>query len=188
MKATVPILKTESQEIRLKFWKKLKYRFASWLVSKGLKLFIGETVLPLKYNLDIQHDQNLLLSHIFVNNVLFEQYENNSKLFLEFLNNPKKIAISVDNPLFSLYLYVIKCLSSVYDEHTPITTFNDYLFIRGMASFYEEMSNGKIPILNKLPESEASAMRKIREGINKLVDKELESFYKLSKEDKNVIN
>jgi hypothetical protein len=178
MKATVPILKTESQEIRLKFWKKLKYRFAAWLVSKGLKLFIGETVLPLKYNLDIQHDQNLLLSHIFVNNVLFEQYENNSKLFLEFLNNP----------LFSLYLYVIKCLSSVYDEHTPVTTFNDYLFIRGMASFYEEMSNGKIPILNKLPESEASAMRKIREGINKLVDKELESFYKLSKEDKNVIN
>jgi hypothetical protein len=167
----------------------LRYRFASWLVAKGLSIFLRKTIVPKKYQINVSENNNsLLLSHIFASQVLNTEMENMSESSMKYISLPKSITVAVSNPLFSMYIHFTKCLFDVYGDSAPLVDLNDAIFVRGIASFYEDMLHGNIPIVNKLPDEEAAVMKRLRLMAEAELKKQTELYNQSLKNKKEVVN
>jgi len=142
----------------------------------------------MKYNLDIHNDQNVVLSYLFASKILHAEISNNTREAVAYLMTHKTFAVTVNNSLFTLYAHFTQCMSDIYGGGSPLVTLNDAVFVRGIASFYEDIVRGNLPLLNQLPPDEAAAMQKIREYLEAESQRQQTELTQVIQENKNVVN
>jgi len=123
---------------------------------------------------------------VFASKVLHQELENNTDIGIGYLAQRKMFPITIGNPLFSLYIHFTKCLVEVYGDASPLAALNDAILARGIASMYEDIVHGNLPIINQLPTEEVEAMKRMREYMEIEAKRQNEAIEQIKESKENV--
>lgn len=145
------------------------------MIAKGLRWFIRETVVPRPYNMADDPFRKNLLTYLFAAEALDAELDNLTPEGLGYMEQRKSVPITVDTAMFSVYVFLTKCMAKVYGDSANMVYLNDVILARGMVTLFEDLAHGDLPTLSMLPPAEAMLMRRLRESIGESMAKERET-------------